>query len=447
MSEELEIKLKEVFNTFLYSRVNEIVAIFQREFSEQNVDFKIDCTCIDSFQEGFCDEFLKNFSVCRIDNSQIKLCSRYYKSVHNLTHLYNIDEIEEFGEYSLDEVFNTLDTSDLIESMSGFIRNAYIYVHFPIVKITNERGQFTYVKDLFAKVYLRTDGRMIYDSYFKLNRSHYTYAHFINNYMHSHVSNIPKTDFSIFQSCCTGTGPIKTTMENLVEEYNESQWIQFCWDLAKYVTIESEEGIPYHHLNRCNYLYTKNTEITRGVSILLKKDNFNSLAGGNKFSSTFWSNFIKYLIDNKVIKFRWVNKQWEIANSPVEHIKCVSNAFLEYYKENINTEFHHTIDELFASNVLKKVIIDITGVYLYSESHNANIDLEEYRNRFVVNFKGVTYNTVIENPPENDGIHVHTILNIYTIMFITGCLLQILNTKYGEVKNNSSEPEIPFENF
>lgn len=447
MSAELENKLQEVFDTFNFKYLHEIVDIFQREFSEENVDYDV----VGSIsKEAFYTRFIERFKVYDVDGSHVKLCSELLAEDNGYDYLYDVDLVEDYGEHTLDEVFNTLEHHDLLDAMSDFTRNAYILVHFPITKVTNERGQSTYIRNLFAKVHLKTDGLMT-SSKFSLNRSHYTYAHFIHNYMHSHVSIIPKIDFTEFQRCCTGSGPINITMRKLQTSYDESQWMQFCWDLAKYVTVESEEGVPYNHLNRCNSPYIKGDEVKISNLQVRLKDYRNYFGFGLRFPDRFWINFVRYLIDNKVPKFRWANEQWEIADSPTEYIKIISNAFLEYYKENINeilsSDSSLTVDRLLRVGLLKKVLMDITGVYEFGGTP-LDCHIEDYRNKLVVVFKGVEYRTVIEDIPENESVPAQVILDVKCIAYITGWLLKVLNTEYGKrYENSPSEPEIPFENL
>ena len=86
----------------------------------------------------------------------------------------------------------------------------YILVHFPQVRVTNEHDRFVDITNLWAKVCICSNGSM--RGNFSLNRSSYPLLHFNSGYMHSHVSGIPKDDFTMFQVPCFGSGPVRDTM-------------------------------------------------------------------------------------------------------------------------------------------------------------------------------------------------------------------------------------------
>lgn len=447
MSDELREKIVELYNKFSTKYPSEVVEVFKREFTEENVDFQLKTPS----EDAFIDAFMEIFNLYDVDGEGVILCSEDFADDNGYDFLYSLDEIEDSGEYtSLDDIFDTIEESDLFSAMEEFIKNSVILVRFPEVKVTNERGQFTHIKNLFAKVFVRSDGKLGSEN-FKLNRSHYTYAHFIHGYMHSHVSSIPTGNFTEFQSCCTGSGPINNTMSILrTMPYDETQWMQFCWDLSKYVTVESEEGVPYHHLNRCNTPYLKGCEIpTKDLGVHI--NTFRSYFGFNNcgFPNYFWRGFVKYLIENQIPKFRWANKQWEIAEYPTDYIKTISNAFLTYCQENIQSLLESGVDvgRMLEKRVLRKVLIDVNGIFVY-EGNGSALSLRNYRDKPVVTFKDRVYTVEIEDRPSNEVPPTQVILDIKAIAFITGCFLKVLNTEYGKRSEDSpSEPEIQFEDF
>ena len=446
MSAELEEKIREVYEIFTNKYLFEVLEIFKREFSEENVELKQNLISFDSFLRAFLDHFY----IYDIDREEVKVCSEEYADNWGYDFLYNLVDGTESGEYSLDSLFESLDINDLFDTLDDYVTASNIYVHFPLVKITNERGQYTYAKHMFAKVPVTNRGLMTSER-FLLNRSHYSYAHFINNYMHSHVYQIPTSNFERFSDCCTGSGPINDTMNYLRNDYSEAEWMQFCWDLAKYITVESEEGGPYHHLKRCNVPFVKGSEINITdlyVELGCQKAYLHKGSLGAIIPNTFWKDFIQYLIVNKIVKFRWANKQWQIAECPSDYVKIISNAFLEFCKENIDDLCSRgiTIENLLNHEYLKKVYIDLNGIFTFTGNGLSSI-IESARGRKVLTFKGVDYNVEIEDAP-TEALHTQVILDVKIIAYITGCLLKILNTQYGKRNaNNPSEPENPFKNF
>lgn len=450
MSTELQEALHNLYERFNTQRVNAIKEAFEREFSENNVQVIIEAPRPES---QFIDAIMESFHMCQ-DGENCILCSMNYEENNDLDFICAIPDIEDELQMSYEEAFATIKDEDLYAALHTFNKLHQVYVHFPLVKITNERGQFTYVKDLFTRTSFWSSGIM--EERIQINRSHYTYAHFINNYMHSHVCDIPTTNFEQFQYCCLGSGPINETIANLQEEYSEAQWIQYCWDMAKYVTVESIEGRPYHLLSRCNSSMEKGQEI-KLTNLSLTLGSFrtysNLLPRGRRLPDDFWVEFTKYLVNNKIFKFRWAHKQWEISESPTEYLNTISTAFLRYYQSRLpeitNTFHDHAavLSTLLSCNILNRAFVDITGVYQFVQNGSLNREyVERSRGQHVINFKGVDYNVVIDEP-EGEA-HTQIILNPKIVAIITGNILKTLNTEYGKRSEALvSEPEIPFENL
>jgi hypothetical protein len=347
-------------------------------------------------------------------------------------------EIPENNSLSLSEILNNINFEELLEDTDFLNRfpDPYILVKFPLTKVTNEKGAFTYIKNLFCKISITYKGHLVN---MRFNRTHYTYEHFINNYMHSHIMSIPKNDWTTFQRCCTGSGPINITMNNLEREYNENQWTQFCWDLAKYVTIESLEGIPYRRLTACDKLYSQE------LSLNDEHDMYSS-----RRENTLINDFIEYLINNKILDFHWEHNQWTLAYSDTDYITILSNSFLRFYKEAIQTSVpcDTSLSDL-QQYYLTKVYIVNQKVY---SSENEPTSYEEdfinnSRGAYICTFKGEPQNLEIDEPNLNSSVRAQYILHVSIIKFITYTLLMILNTQYNGSKINTPTKTISFDNF
>ena len=139
---------------------------------------------------------------------------------------------------------SSLSCRDTIEDIvSSKFNNMFILVHFPHVRITNEHDRYVDINHLWAKIKITSEGTM--NGNFTLNRSEYQAIHFMSNYMHSHVSSIPRDDLTRFMSPCTGDGPINSTISSLYREFDSDLWQLFCLELSKYVTVESISGRPW----------------------------------------------------------------------------------------------------------------------------------------------------------------------------------------------------------
>lgn len=450
-------KLVEYIEIFKTHYIKNVEEIFQREFSEENVECHY--PIIDT--PSFLNEFLRKFHIYRDAINPAfpySVYSDYRAALYNSFYVGDFSDriISDIGavvdlpnEEVITKLFDTIDLKDFFFTMITPSNYAKIIIHFPEVIVKNERGQSTRIKNLFAEVKVKADGTLLGE--FKLNRTHYIYNHFLHNYLHSHVCAIPTWDFREFQNCCLGTGPIRHTIHNLHQEYNESQWMQFCWDLSKYVTIESEEGVPYHYLSRSNTSFVQGDEI-RTDSFGYNISGFQKIHVSTNMSlpEHMWGNFAKYLIDTKSISFRWVNKHWEIAAGPIEHIKNVSTSFLKFLRSNYIIFRQHTdiVESLFSRGVLKKVIININGIYKLSTSSDRVSRIDDYRGKYALTFKGEDYCIEIDEPTEPSSFYYHTILDVNIIAIITGIILKILNIKYGKrSETNPSELEISFTDF
>lgn len=428
MNENLQVCLETLYDKFINFYTKNIVEIFQREFSEENVDYRPKVPTFDDFTI----RILNAIRVFDIDGESIILCNEDTGYNQGYDCLCNIEDIEDETNYSFEEAFNHIEFSNVFKCFNLIEYMQVIIVHFPEVTITNEKGESTKIKHLFAKVKFYLDGRITSEG-FRLNRSHYSYNHFINNYMHSHVYSIDKLH-GYFQECCKGTGPINTSIEALRYHYSEAQWMQFCWDLAKYVTIESLEGIPYHKLvdaDKSPYKGEKFNTSIKDTSTALRSVFYCDcgLLGVDRF----WEHFVEYLIENKVLNFTWCNSQWVISDSYINCIKTVTEAFLNFYKQNLadllnNPETNYKVDDLINSMILQKVIIDPTGIYEYKTIRNSDVDI--YKGNYILSFKGTDYYLEIDEPTNDDRCNV--ILNIKIYSKIIHSILTILNLNYNE---------------
>lgn len=428
MNENLKVCLETLYDKFINFYTKNIVEIFQREFSEENVDYRPKAPTF----EDFTINVLNKIKVFDVDGESIILCDEDTGFNQGYDCLCSIEDIEDETCYSFEEAFNHVEFDNIFQCFALRLYPQLIIVHFPEITITNEKGESTKIKHLFAKVDFYLDGTLSPEG-FTLNRSHYSYNHFINNYMHSHVRQIDKT-YNTFQVCCKGTGPINTSIWALNHNYSESQWMQFCWDLAKYVTIESLEGVPYHRLtyaSKSPYKGDKFNTLTINTSSTLRTVFYYD--GGLLQVDDFWEHFVEYLIENRVLNFTWCNSQWVISDNYINCIKTVTDAFLNFYKQNLadllnNPETNYKVNDLIDSKILQKVIIDPTGIYEYKTIQNSNVD--NFRGNYILTFKDVDYHLEIDEPTNDDRYNI--ILNIKIYSKIIHSILTILNLNYNE---------------
>ena len=199
-------KLGEYIEIFKTHYIKNVEEIFQREFSEENVECHY--PVIDT--SSFLTMFLRKFHIYRdaVNPSfPYSIYSEYRAGLYNSFFVGDfsnsiISDIGALVDLSDEEVitklFDTIDLKDFFYTMSTPTSFAKIIIRFPEVIVKNERGQSTRIKNLFAKVKVNADGTLVGE--FRLNRTHYTYNHFLHNYLHSHVYDIPTWDFREFQN-------------------------------------------------------------------------------------------------------------------------------------------------------------------------------------------------------------------------------------------------------
>lgn len=310
-----------------------------------------------------------------------------------------------------------------------------IIVYFPVVKITNEHDRCVVINDLWAKVKISNFYGTLIDK-FTLNRSQYDLTQYLENYMHSHVSNIPKEDPTQFQNSCLGTGPIIETIDTLHREYNVDIWKLFCLELDKYVHTESISGVPYHRLEALGH--------SNGYN---KFGNPCSLPVVNSWSRipNIEKAFVRYLIEKKVLKFNYVGNSYSLGMNHFDLILLISNIFIEWYNtiylKNIkNLEFEEAEDSIFDHLMDSKFLEEfiIYNKCIYSINPNTRVDrIEEVKaniGKQVLTFKGEPVYLNITGIDKSKTQNKAILINPYMISYWLCIILKVLNYRYGRDK-------------
>lgn len=296
-----------------------------------------------------------------------------------------------------------------------------ILVHFPIVTIINEYNKSTTIKDLFAKVTISPNGTIKYS--FSLNRATYSAIHYMNNYMHSHISSISTNE--IFHDPCLGSGPIKATINSLYLKFDEDLWKLFCIELDKYVTVESIEGTPYHKLETLTPITYKGDNT---FSIYTKR------LGHGKVRELL-SDFVEHLIYTKKLKFNHINGVFSIAMSYIDYRVLISNEFIKWYNQKFNEKvYNYTFESLLRLDLDKVVIRDNA---IYGGDAKAVNYINTIGNK-ICTFKGKVIRLNIEDVKEEDLNYTY-LLNKRNCSFILNTILKVLNYRYGRKREESTE--------
>lgn len=379
----------------LYQRTNEIYDVFKGFFGEENVDLqKID------------EKVIKSMIVSIIDPVGI-----------------GIDDFDSLYEIS-DELLKDINTANA-ETKS------IIYVYWKDVEVTNEHGRSIDIQDLYAKIEIQVDGRIPYENTgFLLNRSTYTVEQFLSNYMHSHIQNIPKDNFTTFMPPCLGRGPIKETIATLKNEYSDITWMLFCQELSMYVTVESIAGVPWNYLERvgkkkplCEYSGYRGGSALKFIKI---------------FDERNLKDFIKYYLKNGHLSISYKDNKYFCGMPYHEYIIDISNAFIDFYNKELcttSTKLNNCVDQ----GLLIPAIVANNAFYAPNASNsNAISTIKRYQDKFVLIFKGrIIYTKIIV--PEDSGVTISTLLSNDVAMYILATILRTINFKYkNEYYNRES---------
>lgn len=413
MSEEtnklIEEKVEELYNSLMEKPLR-VLGIFNDFFGEERIDMQ-GYMSLERFKSWLNLTSINGYVISR---GLVGMSRDEWGMYQNMT-------IEELP---TPQVTKVIDNLQRVREKIGSLKfgGIFILVHFPHVRVTNEHDRFVDINHLWAKVKVSYNGTL--NGGFTLNRSEYTLLHMSSNYMHSHISSIPKNNFTEFQNPCTGSGPINGTITALNRDYDEDMWNMFCLELSKYVTVESIAGTPYNYLER---LGTRDMEagIDRFVTYLQPH------YYGDVLSTDKLRDFVRQFINTKKLKFNYVNGSYSIGMSLPEYIILISNEFISWYNDLFNKgEVTNTFDNLKTRGLLRECIIDNGKIYYETGRTNVNNYLG-YIGKKVCMFKGrgitISITDIAEVRNENKSI----ILNTQTALYILNIILKVLNYRYG----------------
>ena len=313
---------------------------------------------------------------------------------------------------------------------------ATVLIHYPETKVTNEYGDSITIYDSYIKFNINSFGRL-QDS-FQMARTTYTRSQFDSNYMHSHANGIHISNDGIeFSHCCLGTGPIATTVNNLNTNFDSDIWKLFCVELDRYIETESLSGGPYNKIsyvgNNESYRELPSAFVFRttlsnyNINPVLRRENSLQIKEDIK-------HFIKYVIESKKIKFRYVQCAYDIGMSFKDLVLTMSNLYIDWINKNNGVQFNVSKDDLINKGVLIKGIIKNNKFY---KTNNNRISQITSTGKSGLIFKGkeVPFK-IIGDTEESNAI---LILNPTFIMKIVSILLNILNYRYEKSESTPSE--------
>ena len=417
MNTQLEEKVKEV-HTILLEKVYEVYDIFKDFFGEEFVDLQGCCSLEEVRYKIYNDNFRNYIPKKNITNELSEKLSKCPIE----------SNLSELDDTTLEELLPYINSRNIVQIIRSLFSCPYILILFPHVRITNEFGRFTDINYLFVKVKICYDGSI--NGRFGLNRSKYSYLHISENYMHSHVSDIPFSNFENFQLPCLGRGPINNTISSLSREFNADLWNLFCLEVSKYVQVESIDGVPYHHLEHLGK--SRSVEGLSDFNLI----NYHCMSDINK---TMIKDFLEYFIPLKKLKFNYRNHSYALGMSFIEYIMIISNEFIKWYNDKSRpNRYEYPLSYLQYHNIISKCIISKGKIYY--DSNNRNTDkYKEYVGKHVCTFKGKDYNVEITGLDDNETIEYSYILNVNIALYVLSIILKVLNFRYEKERYYTSD--------
>lgn len=144
----------------------------------------------------------------------------------------------------------------------------YIYIYFPEITITNDKGRSHVMKELYVRLHIKNDGKWVKPNFY-IFRTRFTAMEYESIYLFSHGTSAgilissSSTPFNSLYKCCCG-GYITQSMISLTEKlFDELNWQLFLNNLVIYLSYEDLDGGPYRKMadiqynsNNSNYYFS-----------------------------------------------------------------------------------------------------------------------------------------------------------------------------------------------
>lgn len=339
-------------------------------------------------------------------------------------------------------IFGNYDETSITDYIMTEILGCYqayskIFVKWDTVKVTNEYNESITIKDLYAKIAIRSsDGTMTSEGVM-LTRRTYTQEQWNSGYSHSHLPRfISRTYRGEFNYPCLGSGPILTTSHSLKGEFNLDLWGLFVYELDKYIRVESVEGVPYIRLNQV----TGGHNIIDLDNIFPRNIIWNDIYTG-ELPRDIMSKFIKYFIGKNDFKASYRNGRWILGESYLDFSIKISNHFINFINDYIKRTKHSWVLNALINNHIVNYYNIKDGKLYDTEEKSLELpsDAVEPDDHYTLDssqliFKGEVVPLRVLKEKSNQDNKVLLLNTLYIIGIIRSITI-LINTKYG----NSSE--------
>lgn len=254
---------------------------------------------------------------------------KYLKDVlfdYNLVYRsFSYDLIKRCMKTVLDDILNVLEKE--MDPSDGCLA---VVTYFPKKTISNENDLSMELTDIYVKTKFRLSGK--FNSMF-LCRTTLTENEFLSNYQHSHCNS---HNFE-YGTLCLGAGPLSFTTSKLktINVTDENLYKVFlnlyCFELDKYLEVESITGGPYHYISDV-LNYGNEFVADNGIDELSEiKYIYSRNVINESLLKEFFSNYSEVLVENllnMVVVFN--NNYITIKNSIIDFISIVDNCIGEF---------------------------------------------------------------------------------------------------------------------
>lgn len=349
---------------------------------------------------------------------------------HSIVHDIYQQFIDYFGEDKVD-LQPFVNDKYGIHIYDGVGEGQTIIVYWPEVTVTNEENESIVIWDLYSITLIKPDGRLMCKPHF--NRSTYDKVQWNSSYMHSHVHSIPKNQLDAFQYSCFGSGPIGNTVKRLkMQDYNDMNvWKLYCWELDKYVHVESLIGRPY---NRLRYVGSKGGEHSSQFRLIrespeIKREYIKHI-------------FVKYIIQRlaaeNILRYSYSKGHYKLGMSFTEAVLTISDNFIKWYNNDEVIRTAATINDLTNYGIISKVKFNGESFFTKNEE---NASIEAYIGTPILTFKGKDIKLKEKNNTNAYVLSDILIVRLDLISIILMTILKYINLKYGRTEETNTPTE------
>ena len=309
-----------------------------------------------------------------------------------------------------------------------------VIVRFPRVTVTNEHNNSIDITELYAKVSI--DCNFCEPIVLKMMRTEYSLEQWASGYSHSHISGLC-ADSGDWKRPCLGSGPLvdtrdKVTISNITIDERLEYLGLFCYELDKYVRVESIEGIPYNRLE----------SVGLGDSKIVLGNNAVDWYYSRGTTKLILEDFYKYFISEYDFKFSYINGQYIVGESLPRLLMKMSQHFAVWYNKEGYSKYKKSLSDL-SVNILVKYKISNEQIYTGDRRINqAYIDAINAENREMLVFKGKPVILRIYGSAKSSSELYLLNANIFDLFYTR--ILTIINYEYRNKEEGETSSDKKF---